>query len=370
MSVLSNSETDEELRAGIEEWLRRQDPTSEISVDALRSPGDANGYSNDTHVVELTVAGRGRRYILRLPPKHASLFPHYDLSKQYAFMEALQGHDCVPMAHCVGVEPDASVLGQPYFIVDFVEGLVPPDTPTFLEEGWVVEATDEQRQTLWTSTIDAIAALSHVEPGQQLLTQVDWPSRATPRTLQLLDHYKALIDWAVETSCPIDFPLLDDLGAYLRNNAQPECEATIVWGDARPGNIIYRDYRPVALLDWELAYIGNPAEDLAWMMTMQRFYERKLMRSGRSGKRLGGFLSNSETLEYYNARARHPITNWRYFWLLSAYRHLAISQRFGAMLHEFGVCDAEEMLRIRLVPDLFDDVASVLGDEKHDAFLT
>ncbi|RYY25360.1 MAG: phosphotransferase family protein [Sphingomonadales bacterium] len=366
MSILSTLGTDELLRAALEDWLRRQDP--KISVQALRSPGDGNGYSNETHVVDLTAAGKARRHILRLPPEHVSLFPRYDLSKQYAFMEALQGRDNVPMARCVGLEPDASVLGRPFFVVDFIEGLVPPDNPTFLEAGWVVDATDEQRKTLWTSTIDAIAALSHVEPSAQLLSQVDWPSNTTPRTLQLLDHYQGLIDWAVETSCPIDFPLLDDLGAYLRESAPPEAEPAIVWGDARPGNIIYRDCLPVALLDWELAYIGNPAEDLAWMLTMQRFYERRLMRAGRSGKRLGGFLGDAETVDYYNARARRPITNWRYYWLLSAYRHLAISQRFAGMMHEFGAYDAEEMMRMRLVPDLFEDVAAVLGDEQHDAF--
>jgi aminoglycoside phosphotransferase (APT) family kinase protein len=334
----------------------------------LRSPGDGNGYSNETHVVELTATEAARRYILRLPPEHVSLFPNYDLSKQYAFMEALQGQVGVPMARCVGLEPNAAVLGRPFFVVEFVDGRVPPDNPTFLEAGWVVDATDEERNRIWTSTIDAIAALTHVQPAKPLLAKVDWSSRARSRTLQLLDHYQGLIDWAVEASCPIDFPLLDDLGTYLRKNVPPEGKAAIVWGDARPGNIIYRDCVPVALLDWELAYIGNPAEDLGWMMTMQRFYERRLMRSGRSGRRLGGFLSDSATLDYYNARARHPITDWRYYWLLSAYRHLAISQRFAAMMHEFGVYDADEMMRMRLVPDLFDDIVAVLGDEKHDAF--
>ncbi len=44
------------------------------------------------------------------------------------------------------------------------------------------------------------------------------------------------------------------------------------WGDSRPGNILYRDFEPVGVLDWEMATIGPPEVDVAWVTFFQRFF--------------------------------------------------------------------------------------------------
>jgi len=54
----------------------------------------------------------------------------------------------------------------------------------------------------------------------------------------------------------------------------PNARSVLNWGDSRPGNIIYRDFAPVAVLDWEMAGIGPPEADLAWATFFQRFYGR------------------------------------------------------------------------------------------------
>lgn len=367
MSILSSVDNEEALGRGLEAWWLTRHPDSKFEIVDVKAPSDSNGYSNEIVKLDVIRAGRREDHILRLPPSHTSLFPTYDLERQYAFMHGLEGAKNLPMPKCYGYERDKSFLGRPFIVMEYVAGDIPSDQPQFLQEGWVLDATDEQRSRMWLGSIGVITALSHVPLTDQMLAEVDWPVSAETRLEKLLTHYQGLINWAAERSRPIDFPLLDELGVWLRRNAPPESEPSIVWGDGRPGNIIYRDFEPIALLDWELAYIGDPSADLCWMLIMQRYYERQLMMSGKSGKRLGGFLSDGESLEQYNRQAQQPIENYRYFWLLSAYRFAAITQRFCGMLHEFGAMTEAEMTAMRRCPHLIDDIEAVFGDENHDA---
>ena len=57
----------------------------------------------------------------------------------------------------------------------------------------------------------------------------------------------------------------------------------VSWGDARIGNIIYRDFEPVAVLDWEMAGLGPPALDLGWMIYLHRFFQDLAEQMGMKG---------------------------------------------------------------------------------------
>jgi aminoglycoside phosphotransferase (APT) family kinase protein len=61
---------------------------------------------------------------------------------------------------------------------------------------------------------------------------------------------------------------IDAMTATLPDNDR----SVLNWGDSRPGNIIYRDFEPVAVLDWEMAGVGPPEVDVAWATFFQRFF--------------------------------------------------------------------------------------------------
>ena len=55
------------------------------------------------------------------------------------------------------------------------------------------------------------------------------------------------------------------------------------WGDARIGNVLYRDFEPVAVLDWEMAALGPPELDVGWLVTLHAFFEEVAHQYGLPG---------------------------------------------------------------------------------------
>lgn len=75
-------------------------------------------------------------------------------------------------------------------------------------------------------------------------------------------------------------PLIDRGFEWLRENWPEESLSgvgrpidVVSWGDSRPGNVIYRDFEPVALLDWEMASVGPRELDLGWIIFLHRFFQ-------------------------------------------------------------------------------------------------
>jgi aminoglycoside phosphotransferase (APT) family kinase protein len=85
---------------------------------------------------------------------------------------------------------------------------------------------------------------------------------------QLASHQK-YYEWARDGNT---IPLLERAFDVLTNTLPDNDRCVLNWGDGRPGNIIYRDFEPVAALDWEMAGLGPPEVDLAWTTFFQRFF--------------------------------------------------------------------------------------------------
>src|SRR5690554_6216958 len=84
------------------------------------------GHSNLTYRV---TAADGRRFVLRRPPLGQVLATAHDMSREHRIISALAGTD-VPVPPVVGLSPDDSVNGAPFYVMDFVEGTVVRDMPT------------------------------------------------------------------------------------------------------------------------------------------------------------------------------------------------------------------------------------------------
>jgi aminoglycoside phosphotransferase (APT) family kinase protein len=134
---------------------------TELVVSELAGPA-ATGFSNDTLLFDLESVEDGRRehraLVARIQPTGFGVFPTYDLRLQYRVMAALRGTD-VPVPQMLWFEPDESLLGAPFYVMERVAGRIPNDNPPYHAGGWMTEITPEERGAIWCSGVDTLAAI-------------------------------------------------------------------------------------------------------------------------------------------------------------------------------------------------------------------
>jgi aminoglycoside phosphotransferase (APT) family kinase protein len=149
--------------------------------------------------------------------------------------------------------------------------VVASDNPPYLLDphGWFRQGTPEDWKRLEASTIAVFVELHRiVDDGEHTaFLRLDAPGATALARLfaSLRDYY----EWARDgRTIPILERALETLARTMPANER----SVVNWGDGRPGNIIYRDFEPVAVLDWEMAGVGPPEVDLAWTTFFQRFF--------------------------------------------------------------------------------------------------
>ena len=121
------------LPQALADWLAGLLPAGADPVVTLHSGVDANGMSSETLVLdaEWSEAGTRRRgeYVARVAPSAADLpvFRRYDLRQQYEAMRLIGELTDVPVPRVGWFEETGTVLGTPFFLMDRIEGVVPPD---------------------------------------------------------------------------------------------------------------------------------------------------------------------------------------------------------------------------------------------------
>ena len=137
-------------------------------------------------------------------------------------------------------------------------------------------------------------------------------------------------------------PLIERAFAWLDANwPSDEGDTVVSWGDARIGNIMYRDFQPVAVLDWEMAGHGPREIDLAWMIFLHRFFQDISDMMGMPG--LPDFMRASDVAAAYASASGHTPRNLEWFMLYAALRHAIVMFRITRRQIMFGEA---EMLTI------------------------
>ncbi len=138
--------------------------------------------------------------------------------------------------------------------MDHVEGDVPADNLPYTMDGWVKDATEAQQETMWWSGLDAMAQVHRADWKALDLGWLDWPEHGRPGIGQQMSYYRAFLDWAAKGTA---HPTLEATWQWLVEHQPDETgEVVLNWGDSRIGNMIWRDFKCAAVIDWEMASLG------------------------------------------------------------------------------------------------------------------
>ncbi|MBB2910437.1 aminoglycoside phosphotransferase (APT) family kinase protein [Streptosporangium becharense] len=309
-------------------WLADRLPdAADLRLTELTIP-PSRGFANETLIVRARTATRDHHLVVRVEPAAHRVYPRGSLDAEYRLMRGLAATGTVPVPAVHFHEPDASVLGAPFLVMSFVPGDVPGDLPSYHSAGWLAELEPRRRAEPWRAALAALAAVHRLRPGDLGLGFLDRPAFGPTGTAQELGYYAAHLDFFGCADEPVPLAALEWLKA---NRPAGEAAPGLLWGDARLGNIVFRDLRPVALLDWEMAALGPAEIDLGWFLWMDRF-----LSEGIGVPRLAGLPGRAETVAEFGRLLGRPVRDPHYYEVLAGFRFALITARVQRLLDTSG----------------------------------
>jgi aminoglycoside phosphotransferase (APT) family kinase protein len=295
------------------------------------------GQSNPTFQV---TDATGARTVLRKKPPGNILPSAHAVEREYAVMHALGPTDApVPVMRLLC--EDASVIGTPFYIMDYIDGRVLIDIK--------LEALPkEDRAAYYLAMADGLAALHRVDWRAVGLENYGKPDNYVGRQVNRWTRQYLASD-------PEPNPDMEALLEWLPANVPPDETPTIAHGDYRLGNLMFapEGANLLAILDWELSTIGNPLADLAYLCS---FYH--LPHDGAPFRGLGGLdlpaiglPTEAQLIERYCKQVGRPYPppNFNYYLAFSSFRSAAIGQGVFDRSRRGNAADARAHLYMNMV---------------------
>jgi aminoglycoside phosphotransferase (APT) family kinase protein len=319
--VRANHRFDE---ASLEKYLANKLPGFRGPLEVVQFAG---GQSNPTFMLRAGDA----RYVMRKKPAGELLQSAHQVEREYRIITALKDTDLpVPRTHLMC--NDSSVIGTPFFVMDYIEGRIFIDT---LLPG----LSREQRAGIYDSMNEMMARLHKVDYKAVGLADYGRPQAYIQRQVsRWTKQYEAsIID-------PI--PEMDRLIEWLPKHIPADDETTIAHGDFRLGNLIVHPTEPriIGVLDWELSTLGHPLADLAWNCLAYHYPPGTDEGGNFADFDLDqlGIPSEKDYLAAYARRTgRDGIPDFMFFVVFSPFRGAAIAQGI-AMRAKIGTASAAD----------------------------
>jgi aminoglycoside phosphotransferase (APT) family kinase protein len=120
--------------------------------------------------------------------------------------------------------------------------------------------------------------------------------------------------------------------AYINEHAPADGVKRLCWGDSRPGNVIWKDLAPVAVIDWEMASIGDPVMDVSWW-----YWIDYINSVGLGVERLGGLPSLEDIYAQWHTITGLPLAHTDYYDMFNITRYAVILERKFQSLEQAGM---------------------------------
>lgn len=335
---LTTSERDLDTLAGqLAEWLRQRVGADEPPVITDLQRPLAGGLSSASVLFDARWQAGGEpgegAFVARMIPEEGAfpVFEKYDLALQYRVITEVAAATDVPVPRLRWLETDSTACGAPFFVMDRVRGRIPGDNPPYVFAGWLYDATPAERAELTRNTLDILARIHAMPDPARRFPEFDGPGTALRRHI---DADRAWYRWALADD-GYEIPLIERAFDWLdRNFPDDPGPEVLSWGDARPGNIIYDEFTPIAVLDWEMAALGPRELDLAWMIFLHRFFQD--IATGFDFPGLPDFLRRDEVVAHYEQVSGHTVRDLDFYLTYAALRHAIVMARIKRRMIHMG----------------------------------
>lgn len=247
------------------------------------------------------------RMALRKPPRKVPKGRNEIMLREYRVLAALSGTD-VPHAESIAVCDDTSIIGSCFYIMDHIDGWTPMG-----EFPAPFDTNVELRAGLANELVDAIAKLSLVDWQAVGLEGFGKPEGFLDRQVDRWLAHLGKIKFR-------DLPGLDEASQWLRTHTPKAFKPGIIHGDYQFANVMFHHQGPTkmaAIVDWEMATVGDPLLDLAWvMMTWPNPEEDQ----SNSYVDYTGMPSKDELMHRYSLASGLPVDQMDYYIVLARFK--------------------------------------------------
>lgn len=301
-------------------WLRDHAAPGATRADLSAIPEVrqfSGGASNLTYLLRYP----GVDLILRRPPKGRHHGGAHDMAREYRVQTQI-GQTLSYVPRTVALCEETDVIGSPFYVMEHVDGIIARKN---LPAG--VTLSRDQTAALCGNVIDLLVDLHRVDLDENGLASLDKGDGYVRRQVDgWSKRYRAARTWNVGR--------FETVMRWLADNQPSDRPHTLVHNDFRFDNIVLDRIdptRPVGLLDWELATVGDPMMDLAnslgyWLQADDARYMQVFRRQP---THLPGMMTRADVIAYYCRRTGMEVTNreWLWYEVFGLFRVAVIAQQ-------------------------------------------
>jgi aminoglycoside phosphotransferase (APT) family kinase protein len=294
----------------------------ESEVGELRGPLEAEVIAGGRSNLTYRVGDGQRHWVVRRPPLAHVLPTAHDMAREWRVISALQGTG-IPVPGAVALCTDASVIGAPFYVMDYVEGHVVRDA---LPAEWPDSAAT--RRSMSTALIDVLLRLHAIEPAAVGLADFGRPAGFLERQVR-----RWWQQW--EASKTRELPAIEELHGRLAASVPEQSAPGVVHGDYRFDNVIFDSHDPgriAAVVDWEMSTIGDPLCDLGLLIVYWVTGPDDPAATALPGRAdLGaGFMRRDEMVATYAAQSDRDLGALEWYIALGYYKLAIIAEGIHA----------------------------------------
>ncbi len=299
---------------------------------------------------ELTWIERGgAQMVMRRPPTSAVADRVEGIRREHRLARALAGSE-VPHPRYLAGSDDADVLGMPFYVMEAIDG-------------WSPVAGGR-----WESPYDVDLAARHgigleLARGAASMARLDWRARGLEGFGRPENFHDRQVDRWLAFPARIrcrELPGLDAAAAWLRSHVPRHWEPGLMHGDYQMANVMFGHGLParlLAIIDWEMATIGDPLLDLGWVLVAWGPEAADMQHAG--FMQAEGLPSRDEMLAHYEKHSGRSTESIDYYVVLARWKlGIVLEQSYSRLLQGAGVNPRVEFFG-QLVPELIRKAASL-----------